>query len=139
VRTSAPKDNGEIDASYFSELAATEAIGNKMESSINPHVAPANDERGGKEEHINLRIAAADKRAIEGKAERAGLSVADYMRRAALGRTIVERVPPDLRRQLGTASSNLNQLAKLANAGKLPGVGVEEINDLVARLRQTLK
>ena len=92
-----------------------------------------------KDERIDVRVAATDKRAIEAKAKRAGLSVGEYMRRAALGRTIVERVPPELRRLLGTTGNNLNQLARLANAGKLPGVGIEQLNDLVTRLLQTLK
>jgi hypothetical protein len=76
--------------------------------------------------HINLRIATTDRRTIEGKAQRAGLSVADYMRRAAPGKTIVERAPPELRQLLGLTSSNLNQLIKLANT-KLPGTGIEEL------------
>jgi hypothetical protein len=92
-----------------------------------------------KEERIELRVSATDKRAIAAKAKRAGLSVGDYMRRAALGKTIVERVPPELRRQLGTAGNNLNQLARLANSGKLPGIGIEALNELVERLLKTLR
>jgi hypothetical protein len=92
-----------------------------------------------KEERIELRVSATDKRAIATKAKRAGLSVGDYMRRAALGKTIVERVPPELRRQLGTAGNNLNQLARLANSGKLPGAGIEALNELVERLLKTLR
>jgi hypothetical protein len=61
------------------------------------------------------------------------------MRRAALGRVIVERVPPELRRQLAAAGSNLLQLTRLANAGKLSGVGIEQLNALLTRLLQTLK
>lgn len=92
-----------------------------------------------KEERIELRVSATDKRAIAAKAKRAGLSVGDYMRRAALGKTIIERVPPELRRQLGTAGNNLNQLARLANSGKLPGTGIEALNELVERLLKTLR
>jgi uncharacterized protein (DUF1778 family) len=110
-----------------------------MEPLLSAEPTPSSEEKESKEAHINMRVAATDKRAIEAKAKRAGLSVADYMRRAALGKTIVERVPPELRRLLGVTSSNLNQLTKLANAGKLPGAGIEELNDLVTRLRQTLK
>jgi len=92
-----------------------------------------------KEERIEFRVAATDKRTIEAKAKRAGLSVADYMRRAALGKTIVERVPLDLRRQIGAAGNNLNQLARLANSGKLPGAGIEALNELIERLLTTLR
>lgn len=110
-----------------------------MEPLLSADPAPSSEEKENKGEHINMRIAATDKRTIEGKAKRAGLSVTEYLRRAGLGRTIVERVPPELRRLLGVTSSNLNQLTKLANAGKLPGAGIEELNDLVTRLRQTLR
>ena len=106
-----------------------------------PPTASASEEAtaAAKEERIELRVSATDKRAIAVKAKRAGLSVADYMRRAALGKTIVERVPPELRKQLGSAGNNLNQLARLANSGKLPGAGVEALNELVNRLLQTLR
>jgi hypothetical protein len=110
-----------------------------MEPLPTPNLAPTGEEKENKEAHINMRIAATDKRAIEAKAKRAGLSVTEYLRRAGLGRAIVERVPPELRRLLGATSGNLNQLTKLASAGQLPGLGIEELNDLVTRLRQTLK
>lgn len=106
-----------------------------------PLIAAASKEAtaSAKEERIELRVSTTDKRAIAAKAKHAGLSVADYMRRAALGKTIVERVPPELRKQLGSAGNNLNQLARLANSGKLPGAGIEALNELVNRLLQTLR
>ncbi|MGI4743116.1 MAG: plasmid mobilization protein [Janthinobacterium lividum] len=109
-----------------------------MEESLSP--TPSLEEAVVvKEERIELRVSATDKRAIAAKAKRAGLSVGDYMRRAALGKTIVERVPPELRRQLGAAGNNLNQLARLANSGKLSGTGIEALNELVERLLKTLR
>ena len=110
-----------------------------MEELLTPKPAPESEASAGKDERIDVRVATTDKRAIEAKAKRAGLSVGEYMRRAALGRTIVERVPPALRQLLGTSGNNLVQLARLANAGKLPGAGIEQLNDLVTRLLQTLK
>jgi len=110
-----------------------------MEPLLSSDPTPSGEEKASKEEHINMRVAATDKRTIEAKAKRAGLSVADYMRRAALGKTIVERVPLDLRRELGAAGNNLNQLARLANSGKLPGAGIEALNELVERLLKTLR
>jgi hypothetical protein len=97
------------------------------------------EEKPSKHAHINVRIAASEKRAIEAKAKQAGLSVGEYMRRAALGKRIVERVPPELRRLLGATGSNLNQLTKLANSGRLPGAGIEQLNELITLLLQTLK
>ncbi len=110
-----------------------------MEEEVTPAPEPAGEENAGKNTRIGVRLAATDKRAIAAKAKLAGLSVGEYMRRAALGRTIVERIPPELRRLLGATGSNLNQLTKLANAGKLPGAGIDQLNDLVTRLLQTLK
>jgi len=106
-----------------------------------PPPASASEEAAAaaKEERIGLRLSAADKRAISVKAQRAGLSVGDYMRRAALGKTIVERVPPELRKELGAVGNNLNQLTRIAHAGKLPGVGIEALNELVERLLKTLR
>lgn len=101
--------------------------------------APKEVAAAAKEGRIELRVSATDKLAIAVKAKRAGISVADYMRRAALGKTIVERVPPELRKQLGAAGNNLNQLARLANSGKLPGAGIEALNELVNLLLQTLR
>jgi len=109
-----------------------------MEESLSP-IPSLEEAVVVKEERIELRVSATDKRAIAAKAKQAGLSVGDYMRRAALGKTIVERVPPELRRQLGAAGNNLNQLARLANSGKLPGTGIEALNELVERLLKTLR
>ena len=92
-----------------------------------------------KEERIECRVSVSDKRTIAAKAKQAGISTGEFMRRAALGRRIVERVPPELRRLLGATGSNLNQLTKLANSGKLPGVGIEQLNELVTLLLQTLR
>ena len=110
-----------------------------MEELLPPTLVPEEADAAAKEERIGLRLSVTDKRAIAAKAKRAGLSVGDYMRRAALGKTIVERVPPELRKQLGAAGNNLNQLARLANSGKLPGAGIEALNELVNRLLQTLR
>jgi len=110
-----------------------------MEESVTLNLTPEPEANPSKDERIDVRVAATEKRAIEAKAKQAGLTVGEYMRRAALGRTIVERIPPELRRLLGASGSNLNQLTKLANAGKLPGAGIDQLNDLVTRLLQTLK
>lgn len=86
-----------------------------------------------------FRATGDDVKKIEEKAVKAGLSFSEYCRRAALNKPIVERVPLDLRRQLGAAGNNLNQLARLANSGKLPGAGIEALNELVSRLLETLR
>lgn len=110
-----------------------------MEDVMTSAPTPEGKENAGKNARIGVRLAAIDKRSIAAKAKLAGLSTGEYMRRAALGRTIVERIPPELRRLLGATSSHLHQLTKLANAGRLPGAGIEQLNDLVVRLLQTLR
>ena len=86
-----------------------------------------------------FRVTTDEVRKIEEKAKLAGLNFSEYCRRATLDKPVVERVPVELRRQLGGAGNNLNQLTKLANAGKLPGVGIEALNELVNRLLETLR
>jgi hypothetical protein len=86
-----------------------------------------------------FRATADDVKEIERKAVKAGLSFSEYCRRAALNKQIVEIVPPDLRRQISAAGNNLNQLTRLANAGKLNGVSAGALNELVNLLLQTLK
>ena len=110
-----------------------------MQELLTPTITPEGEGNAGKNARIGVRLAVTEKSAIAAKAKLAGLSVGEYMRRAALGRTIVERIPPELRRLLGATGSNLNQLTKLAKAGKLPGAGIDQLNDLVTRLLQTLK
>lgn len=104
-----------------------------------PDVGAETEAAANKDARIECRVSATEKRAIEIKAKQAGISTAEFIRRAALGRRIAERVPPELRRLLGATGSNLNQLTKLANSGKLPGVGIEQLNELVTLLLQTLK
>ena len=105
------------------------------------HAEPASHEEpeATKDQHINLRLSAADKKDIETKAAIAGLKTAEYIRRAALEKRIVEKVPTELRRQIALVGSNINQLARLANSGKLSGASTDKLNELVALLLQTLK
>ncbi|AMJ64000.1 hypothetical protein AXW84_00095 (plasmid) [Hymenobacter sp. PAMC 26628] len=96
-------------------------------------------EKVNKEVVKRFRATPEEVKKMEAKASQAGLSFSEYCRRVALDKQIVERVPVELRRQLGGAGNNLNQLTKLANAGKLPGVGIEALNELVNRLLETLR
>ena len=110
-----------------------------MEEAQIPELAPEGAGSAVKDEHINLRIASADKKLIEEKAAKAGLKTGEYIRRAALGRKITEKVPKELRRQITAAGNNLNQLMRLANAGKLSGISAEALEELVNRLLATLR
>ncbi|GGF27230.1 plasmid mobilization protein [Hymenobacter cavernae] len=110
-----------------------------MEEPDVPELAPESSEELLKDAHINVRITSVDKKTIEQKAAKAGLTTGDYVRRAALGKKIGEKVPRELRNQMAGAANNLNQLARLANAGKLGSVGGEKLTDLANRLLELLK
>ncbi|GAB3307714.1 plasmid mobilization protein [Hymenobacter tenuis] len=110
-----------------------------MEQKPSPETAAEQVAAGEKDNHINLRISTADKQEIEKKAARAGLKTGDYVRRAALGKQIVEKVPAELRQALAAIGNNLNHLVRLANAGQLNGANTAVLNELMTRLLQTLK
>ncbi|MDF7815112.1 plasmid mobilization relaxosome protein MobC [Hymenobacter sp. YC55] len=110
-----------------------------MKTADVPDLASPAEKSTIKDTHINVRISRADKKIIVGKAEKAGLSTNDYVRRAALGKKIVEKVPPDLRRLIAGSVNNLNQLTRLANAGKLNSVSSAQLTDLLNRLLEILK
>lgn len=110
-----------------------------MEVEAVPGLAPEGSDKSQKNQHINVRISPTDKKLVEEKAAEAGLNTGEYMRRAALGRKITGKIPPEFRRQLAATGSNLNQLTHLANAGKLSGASVETLNELLSRLLETLK
>ena len=111
----------------------------KMEEPDVPDLAPEAEKNTIKDAHINVRISSADKKTILAKAKKAGLSTNDYVRRAALGKKIAEKVPTDLRRLLAGTATNLHQLTHLANAGKLNCVSSAQLTELVTRLLETLK
>jgi hypothetical protein len=110
-----------------------------MEEPMQPGITYSGEGPARKDQHINLRIAPAEKQLIAEKAARAGLTTGEYIRRAALGRKLVEKVPPELRRQLAATGLILSQLSNLARTGQLPGVHAEALNELVTRLLGTLK
>ncbi|MBT9395028.1 plasmid mobilization relaxosome protein MobC [Hymenobacter sp. NST-14] len=68
---------------------------------------------------IDVRVSPDEKRKLQEKAQAAGYKkVSAYLRDVGRGAEIKESVPPDLRRQLVGIGTNLNQIARLAQAGK---------------------
>ncbi|WP_133271014.1 plasmid mobilization protein [Hymenobacter radiodurans] len=110
-----------------------------MEVEALPELDHEGGDKSQKDQHINVRISSTDKKLVEKKAAQAGLKTGEYMRRAALGRQITGKIPPEFRRMLAATGSNLNQLTRLANAGKLRGASVQTLNELLTRLLETLK
>ncbi|WP_324680159.1 plasmid mobilization protein [Hymenobacter sp. GOD-10R] len=95
--------------------------------------------KANKEVVKRFRATSDEVKRINGKAAKAGLNFSEYCRKSALDKEVVEVIPPDLRRQISAAGNNLNQLTRLANAGKLSGVSTDRLNELLTLLLQTLK
>lgn len=86
-----------------------------------------------------FRATADEVKKIEEKAKKAGLNFSEYCRQAALDKQLTEYMPAELRLEVLKLGNNLNQLARIANTGKLPGAGIAELNEIVERLLATLR
>jgi hypothetical protein len=91
-------------------------------------------EKRARTDHLTIRLTPDERAVIDEAAERAGLTSGSYARQTLLGAKVPRQVrrPPIERRELarllghiGHIGSNLNQLAKVANAGD--GIGVVEL------------
>lgn len=110
--------------------------------------------RGGRPKHeagtvrdvtIGVRVAPLELIALKAKAEQMGLTPAHWLREAALSRRLPSPPVPPINREeyaeLARLSSNLNQLAKLANGGQSVVVAdalLQRLADEVGRLRLAL-
>ena len=89
-----------------------------------------------REGQIHFRVTAAEKNAIVAKAQAAGYKkVSDCLRVVGSGTEIKEVVPADLRQQLVAIGTNLNQLARLAQAGKAFGCHEEQLVQALTIIR----
>lgn len=93
-----------------------------------------------------MRLSPAERQEVEALADRAGLTLASYLRSRALEKpttravrrpTIEVGVMTALLREMSKQGSNLNQLAKKANAGNMPLLS--EIRATFEANRQTAK
>lgn len=99
-----------------------------------------------KQERLTVRLSPAERQEVETLADRAGLTLASYLRSRALEKpttravrrpTIEVGVMTALLREMSKQGSNLNQLAKKANAGNMPLLS--EIRATFEANRQTAK
>lgn len=68
---------------------------------------------------IDVRVSPDEKKDLQAKAKVAGYKkVSAYLRDVGRGVEVKESIPPELRRQLVGIGTNLNQIARLAQAGK---------------------
>jgi len=87
-------------------------------------------------EQVNIRLSPADLARVQARAARAGMTVSDFVRNAALNKpvTVTETSAPDamIRHELRRIGSNLNQVAHVMNAGGVSSP--DRIEALIAKL-----
>ena len=92
-----------------------------------------------KDEFIRFRVAGWEKHCITKKAEKAHMSVSEFVRSSAMGRdvTVIEGVD-ELLTELRRQSNNLNQLTVMARQGRIELVNMEPFMEVYERTWQTL-
>jgi len=102
---------------------------------------PRKDPRDRRTKRYGLRLSPREYEEIQDRAERAGLSVAEYLRRKALGRKIKTKVEEEAIRQVQKVGTNLNQIARWANEQRNKAVksaAEDVIEDVKQVMRQLL-
>lgn len=88
---------------------------------------------------ITIRCTEDERRRIYDKARRHNLSLSDYIIRSVLGKKIVVAEGlSDVLKVQKAIGNNLNQIALLANMGKLKAVNLESILELHKRATEKL-
>ena len=93
---------------------------------------------------FSTRMASADRKRIKALAEKAGMSMSDYVTACCLGkRIVVLDEQKELLRQLKGIGSNVNRLTVLANMGKVQvinlGKAAQELSEVSVALRSVMK
>ena len=92
-----------------------------------------------KDKKLSIRISEEDLRTLHHKADKAKLSITDYVTKCSLGKQIfVINGLDDIIRQQKAIGRNLNQLTTLCNIGKVNCVNLQPFIDEYAKLNQTL-
>ena len=92
-----------------------------------------------KNRKISIRISEEDLRTLHHKADKAKLSITDYVTKACLGKQIfVINGLDEVIHQQKAIGRNLNQLTTLCNMGKVNSVNLQPLVDEYAKLNQTL-
>jgi len=83
------------------------------------------------------RVTAAERAFVEAEASAAGVGVAEFIRRRALGqRVTAKRVTADdqLLLELNRVGTNLNQIARAVNMDRLPN----DLHEIIAEVREAV-
>ena len=92
-----------------------------------------------KNRKLSIRISEEDLRTLHHKADKAKLSITDYVTKACLGKQIfVINGVDEVIRQQKAIGRNLNQLTTLCNMGKVNSVNLQPLVDEYSKLNQTL-
>ena len=92
-----------------------------------------------KDKKLSIRISEEDLRTLHHKADKAKLSITDYVTKACLGKQIfVINGLDEIIRQQKAIGRNLNQLTTLCNMGKVNCANLQPLIDEYAKLNQTL-
>jgi hypothetical protein len=89
---------------------------------------------------LTFYVTEEDSTLIHHKAREAGMSLTKYLTACAVGKEIVQLGNlNEFTRKLKAQGTNLNQLATLANMGRVTSVNLGEVRDLYRSIQQTLK
>ena len=92
-----------------------------------------------KDRKLSIRISEEDLRTLHHKADKAKLSITDYVTKACLGKQIfVINGLDEIIHQQKAVGRNLNQLTTLCNMGKVNSMNLQPLVDEYAKLNQTL-
>ena len=104
-----------------------------------PEKQAENATEAGRTLRIDVRVSPDEKNDLQTKAKAAGYKkVSAYLRDVGRGVEVKESVPPELRRQLVGIGTNLNQIARLAQAGKSFGSHEAQLIQALAIIRGCL-
>ena len=88
---------------------------------------------------MKFRATEEEKDRIMKKVDASGLSISEYLRRCALDKKIVAvNGLDDVARELRAIGNNLNQIARAVNSGYIQAVNVQETEEVLGQLWQSL-
>lgn len=105
-----------------------------MEVEKKPQRQPGKRTKGNKTAWLGLRLTPEDKALMQAKAKEAGHNTNEFIRRAALGLEVKQKLPAELRQVLLATSKNLNQYLRLAHMGRLDGVDEDALSRIIQAL-----
>ena len=88
---------------------------------------------------MKFRATEEEKDRIMKKVDASDLSISEYLRRCALGKQIVTvNGLDDVARELRAIGNNLNQIARAVNSGYIQAVNLQETEEVLGLLWQSL-